>query len=160
MKYFRWMLSFVKKKKKKTQRKKRELLSEEKKRLWAELGKKKKTFRSPQQAFCEWFKVESKREKEAVQPRTRPLVLQIQGSCILLSEVEARRTLPESPTSHPPLTQAALSLSQTRQSLNSLLWQWLHFAANKENSFEPKLRTQDFSVVWKWGQDCASEWSC
>ena len=41
MKYFRWMLSFVKKKKK-PQRKKRELLSEEKKRLWAELGKKKK----------------------------------------------------------------------------------------------------------------------
>ena len=65
--------------------------------------------------------MESKREKEAVQPRTRPLVLQIQGSYILLSEVEARRTLPESPTSHPPLTQAALSLSQTRQSLNSLL---------------------------------------
>ena len=155
MKYFRWLLSLVKKK---TTNKEKRTVQWRKKRLWAELGKKK-TFRSPQQHFVSDSRWKA-REKEALKPRIRSLVLQIQGSYILLSEVEARRTLPASPTSHPPLTQAALSLSQTRQSLNSLLWQLLHFAANKENSFEPKLRTQDFSVVWKWGQDCASEWRC
>ena len=156
MKYFRWMLSFVKKK---PQRKKREILSGEKIGCGESWKKKNQTFRSPQQHFVSDSRWKA-REKEALKPRSRSLVLQIQGSYILLSEVEARRTLPASPTSHPPLTQAALSLSQTRQSLNSLLWQLLHFAANKENSFEPKLRTQDFSVVWKWGQDCASEWRC
>lgn len=114
MKYFRWMLSFGKK----PQRKKRELLSEEKRGCGQNWEKKK--FRSPQQRFVSDSRWKA-REKEALRPRTRSLVLQIQGSYILLLEVEARRTLPESPTSHPPLTQAALSLSQTRQSLNSLL---------------------------------------
>ena len=76
-------------------------------------AEKKRIFRSPQQHFVSDLRWKA-REKEAFKPRTRSLVLQIQGSYILLSEVEARKTLPESPTSHPPPTQAALSLSQTR----------------------------------------------
>ena len=106
---------------KKNHKERKENFSVEKKEVVGRAGKKKNhTFRSPQQHFVSDSRWKA-REKEALKPRSRSLVLQIQGSYILLSEVEARRTLPASPTSHPPLTQAALSLSQTRQSLNSLL---------------------------------------
>lgn len=89
MKCFRWMFSSTKKEK--------ENFSVKKKKLWTEL--KKEYLRAPNSIL--WVIQGGKQEKRKLSSQEPDSGLAFPGSYLLLSEVEARRTLPESPTTYP-----------------------------------------------------------